>query len=670
MNKLKTLLQSNKYIIILLLVTILITCIRVIPSPNICYTEKDNKVIGIITKEIIKDDYVTIEIKGEEKVRGTYYFNTQEEKENYQDKYQLGDKIKVLGKITVPETPGTKTSFNYKKYLERKNIYHLIEITSIKKIEDNRNIYYQGKDIIKNYITNPYIKSFLLGDDSNIKEEAIDSYNENGISHLFAISGMHFQILSTMILKLLSKTNLKDKTKYKIIIPILLLYTALIGLTASIIRGILFFFLFSIKKLYHLNISKTKLILITILITIIINPYYVTEVAFYYSFIISIGLIYFMPKNNSYLKTLLISSTLAFFLSIPISLYYFYQINILSIIYNLFYIPYINMIIFPLSILTLLLPILEPFYNFLTSILEKSSIFLSNIKIGIFIFPKVSITIYIIYFVLIILIMKKRKKRVITLLLLLIFIHYYLPYTKEYIKVIDVGQGDSILFYSKGKTALIDTGGKYKEGSVAKYITMPLLKSLGIRKIDKLLLSHGDKDHIGDAIYLIEKYQVDEIYLNLGQKNEVEKLLPNTKTAYQDLTLPVGNFIFYQLNKEYKEENNSSSVYYVEHPNLTLLLTGDIPKEVEDEILNHYTFTIDILKVGHHGSDTSTGNNLLKTLKPSLAIISVGKDNSYNHPSPKTLTRLNKTNTPYLTTIKSGTITIIPKTQEVIEDRK
>ena len=199
---------------------------------------------------------------------------------------------------------------------------------------------------------------------------------------------------------------------------------------------------------------------------------------------------------------------------------------------------------------------------------------------------------------------------------------------------------------------------------------MPLLKSLGIRKIDKLLLSHGDKDHIGDAIYLIEKYQVDEIYLNLGQKNEVEKLLPNTKTAYQDLTLPVGNFIFYQLNKEYKEENNSSSVYYVEHPNLTLLLTGDAPKEVEDEILSHYTYTIDILKVGHHGSDTSTGNNLLKTLKPSLAIISVGKDNSYNHPSPKTLTRLNKTNTPYLTTIKSGTITIIPKTQEVIEDRK
>src|SRR5699024_2315887 len=127
-----------------------------------------------------------------------------------------------------------------------------------------------------------------------------------------------------------------------------------------------------------------------------INPYYIYEVGFWYSYIISIGLIYFMKEDAYYLISLLKSSYLAFLLSIPISLYYFYEINISSILYNLFYIPFINMIVFPASIITFLFPVVEPLYNIVIKVLETSSLYLNNINFGKLIFARIPLIFYIV----------------------------------------------------------------------------------------------------------------------------------------------------------------------------------------------------------------------------------------------------------------------------------
>ena len=339
----------------------------------------------------------------------------------------------------------------------------------------------------------------------------------------------------------------------------------------------------------------------------------------------------------------------------------------------------LNIVVFPLTIIAFLIPIIEPLYQLSITILEQSSLLLSKIEIGKFIFPKVNIFIYFIEFLFLLVYLKKKQKKVLIILITLFLGHYLSSHLKQdFIKMIDVGQGDSLLIYSQGKTALIDTGGKLRfdgktSTTITKYTTIPLLKSLGIKKLDFLFLTHGDMDHMGEVFYLINHFKAEKIYINLGPTSLLENnLLKERKVAEskQDSVFQVGNFTFYQLNKSWKDENNSSSVYYVHHPNLTVLLMGDATIDTEKYLLENYNLNIDVLKVGHHGSKTSTGISFLNATSPRLALISVGQDNNFGHPNQEVLKKLENKNIPYLMTKDSGTITVFPNTEVIIEDKK
>lgn len=679
MNKLKIILQSNYVIISILVLVILITILRINLPVKTTYNLNTTKVTGILLSSKIKEEKVTIMIKGKDKIQGTYYFKTNEDKKTYQKEFQVGNKVTITGKMTLPKTNTTKNLFNYQEYLKKEKIYLIMQIEKISKEEDTISLFYKLKNKIETRAKNPYIKSFLLGDQSEIKEEVKTSFQKNGISHLFAISGMQFIIIEDCLSRILKKLNLKEKNNFKIVIICLLFYLSILNITASILRGILFFILFSLNRYWNLALAKKTLITIAITITLLINPYYIYELGFWYSYIISIGLIYFMKEDTYYLISLLKSSSLAFLLSIPISLYYFYEINIASILYNLFYIPFINIIVFPASIITFLFPVVEPLYNIVIKVLETSSLYLNNINFGKLIFARISLIFYIVELSIIFLYLKTKKKKILLLLLLGLGLHYYLPsiYQKDFIKMIDVGQGDSILIYSKGKSSLIDTGGKVaydanESSTITKYTTIPLLKSLGIRKLNYLFLTHGDKDHAGEAINLEKNFQVDNIYLNLGQQQALEqnirKKIPRTKQVEQEEIFQTGNFTLYQINKKWEDENTGSSVFYVTHPDLTVLLMADATTKTESYLQKNYNLKVDIVKIGHHGSNTSTSLSFLKKTKPRLALISVGENNRYHHPSKEVLDRLSTQNIPYLQTKTSGTITIYPQTEEVVED--
>ena len=663
--KLKTILQSKKLFIFLTTIVIIISLIRIITPKKEYYSKSTKEVIGTIIDITKEQDKTTLIIQGKEKIRGTIYHNKKD--------LSLGDKVLITGKISKPEKNTTKNLFNYRFYLETKKIYHLIKIDKIKIIKTNKNIFYSLKEFLINYLTNPYEQAFLLGITDNIKEDVKTSYEQNGISHLFAISGMQFYMIANFLEKILNKLKVNQKLSYLIIIIILFFYTLILGLSASILRGVLFYTLWKLNKIAKLNLAKEILILITLIITLLLNPYFLCDVAFYYSFIISIGLLYFLTPNTSYFKTLLISSYLSFLISIPISLYFFYQINILSIFYNLFYIPYVNIIIFPMTIIT---SIFKPFivvYELLIDILENTSLFLTKIKFGTLIFPKTTIIIYLIEGLLTYLFITKKNKIIKILTIIFFLIHYLIPYTyQDFIKIIDVGQGDSALLYSKGEALLIDTGGNiYSEDSVAKYKIIPLLKSLGIKKLKFALLTHGDYDHMGDIFYLNNNFKIDKIKINLGSKKEIEKEISKwqkTSKSKQDKLISLGNFKIIELNKAWQEENTSSSIYYVMHKNLNILFLGDATKTSEKYIVKNYNLKPDIIKLAHHGSNTSTSTKLLKELSPKLTIISVGKNNRYNHPSKEVLLKLEKYNIPNLKTKDVGTITIYPKNQTITTD--
>jgi len=622
---------------------------------------------GIVIDKYIDGNKIEFTIKAKEKIICTKYFNKYSELDYYKKNYNLGDKLSIYGKIIELEETKTKNIFNYKKYLKRKNIFYKFQIDFIEKKENNKSIYYYIKNIILKRINiNPYLLTFILGDKRYINNNIKETYQNNGISHLFAISGMHINLFAGLILKLLKKLKVPENKRYYVTSMILILYLLLTGITASILRGVLFFILFSINKIYYFYIKPINLFIVTLSISLLINPFYLYDVGCWYSFSISLALITmanYINKYNSYLTKLLITSIISFIVSIPITLYNFNQINVLSIIYNLFYVPLISFIIFPLSLLTYIIPMLEPIYNLFTNILELTSSKLNEISFLTFIFPKLNIIIYILYILFIVLflrgLIRNRKMYYIPLISLLVFNYYYSYYITNYLYSIDVGQGDSIILNINNKNILIDTGGKTsfkqkkwkyqrKENSIVKNITIPLSKSLGIRKIHYLVLSHGDADHCGEAINLVNNFKVEKVIFNCGEFNDLEKelikVLNKKKIPYYSCIKELNidkNKLYFLQTKEYDNENDNSNVIYAELNGYKLMFMGDAGVDKEKDILEKYNISdIDVLKVGHHGSRTSSGKEFINEINPKYSVISVGKNNRYGHPNKEVLDTL------------------------------
>ena len=222
--------------------------------------------------------------------------------------------------------------------------------------------------------------------------------------------------------------------------------------------------------------------------------------------------------------------------------------------------------------------------------------------------------------------------------------------------------------HSNNKNILIDTGGirsytGYNNYSVVKNSTIPLLKKKGIKRIDYLILTHGDYDHLGDAINLIDNFKVKKILINSNRINKLEeqiiKRFNNIEIAKQDYFVSIGDIELLQLNKNLKDENDSSLVFLGLIKNKKILLMGDASKKSEKEIMKDYDIgKVDILKAGHHGSKTSSSEEFIKEIKPKLVLISAGKDNKFNHPNKETLDTLEKYKIKYLITFKEGSIKI------------
>ena len=639
MKRLKTLLHSNYFYILLYIILLFYLSfyfyIRKDNDTNIDINS--NSFSGIITDYRIKEDLVTIEINGSEKIIGYYYdsFNL-----------NLGDQVEVEGKFSKPKNNTYPNLFNYKKYLRYKNIYMTMNINSIKKISDNKYIFYKIKNsIIKHiskYKSSNYLNTFILGNKSMID---ISSYQENGISHLLAISGMHISLLSLILFILFKK---------KVIISfILIFYMFLTGLSPSVVRSVFLFILLSLNKKYDINLSTIKVFLLTLLLILFINPNFLFDTGFIYSFTICFSLILSKDKiSGSYINKLFKISFISFIVSLPITLYYFYEVNFLSIILNIFYVPFVSIIVFPLSLITFFIPAFDNLFFIVINILEKLSNFTSSFNLFKLVFGKVNFLFIISYYFVASLYLFCFKRRYLFLILLILFIAYNqnIIFPKSYFLMIDVGQGDSLLIHSNNKTMLLDTGGKVSFNNKTKSITdktlIPLFKSLGIRKIDIMCFSHGDYDHLGEAINLINNIKVNRIIFNKGDLNNNEKkvieVAKSKNIKYETANdFRLGKFYFKSLNKAFLDENDSSNVFLVKIMNYYLLLTGDASSKTEEYILSKYNLPhITFLKVGHHGSKTSTSKLLVNKIKPSYSLISVGKNNRYGHPNKEVLDNL------------------------------
>lgn len=649
MKKLRHILQSKHLIKIITIIIFIITLLYTNYYPfKSKYTKDDKEFIGIVTKYEVKEDKITIEIKAKEKLLITY---------KYQDKefnnLSYGDKIKVKGTLITPSKNTNQNTFNYQKYLYYKKIYYLVEATSINKIANNHNYLYTIKNTLYQKIdklkSSNYIKTLLFCDNT-LSKEIKESYRINGISHLFSVSGMHINFFVSIIYLYLNKITYNKRIKYLITNIFIITYLILFP-SSSLLRSAVMSILYSINYLLKLKIKKIDILLLTLGVSLLINPFIIYDLGYIYSYTITFFLVLSsstLKKKNKINKIIYIS-LLSFLVSVPITIYNSYEINIISILLNIILVPIISIIILPLTILTYIFPILDSILYLFANTLETISLFISKINITKIIFPKPSLLIIVLYYIIFLLSYQNKKYFYLNIILLIII--YISPYLNSNFEVVmfEVGEADCHLIkypYNKN-TILIDTGkNEYK----IKNEVIPYLKSIGIKKIDYLIITHGDEDHIGGSITLINNFQVKNVILNKGTFTDIEKeLIKNLnkkKIPYQINInkINLSNHTIYLLNNtKYNNENDNSIITYFTYQKYKFLYMGDASINTEDNLLENYNLNnISILKVGHHGSNTSSSKDFISQINSSISLISVGKNNIYHHPNKEVINNLSK----------------------------
>lgn len=671
MIKLRTiLLQSNIYRVTIVGVIIYALIVTLLPKYESVYKGSEEDFLCSIDNYKIEEDKMKLELVCKEKLVGSYYFENDEYK-FFKEKVNIGSSVRVKGKLVSPKNNTVPYLFNYKKYLYNKRVYYTLKIDSIKILNINSNPFIKLKNrVIKHvnsYKDSTYLYAFILGKTELISDEVLTSYRENGISHLFALSGLHVSIFSSILLFILKKLRFKEILNYVLIFIFLLLFSFITGFSPSILRATLLFFLLGVNKVFYLNIRTLDILYLVFIILVIINPFIIYNLSFILSFTAAFFLIFSsdLLKGKNYFVSLFKVSLLSYFASLPLSIYYFGYTNLLGTILNLVFVPLVSFVVFPLTLLTFIISKFYSILNITTNLLESLSLLFNKFKIIIY-FPRINLIFVFIYLSILMLYIKFKKKICLYLIIVLLIFFKIRPYmdSNTYIYYIDVGQGDSILVVTPhlNKTILIDTGGivsfneNYKS-NIVKNKTIPFFRRIGINKVDYLFLTHGDYDHAGEANELLNNFCVKKVFINKGNINNIEKKINNKEV------LTLKNFVIDNIkvnslnNNVFNNENDDSTILLFNIYDYKFLFMGDASIKTEEYLLNNYILpNVDILKVGHHGSYTSTSTDFIKVIKPKYSVISVGENNMYKHPNKSVLDILD--NTKLFRTDVDGTIEV------------
>lgn len=655
----------------------------------------------------------TIINENKEKLTYRYTIETTEQKEALK-KLKPGDQCVFNGELRTPKGPTMPNAFDYKQYLHDQHIHWQFIIEKIEKCHSPDriraltfllHIRLKGLELIERHFPSSsegIVQALLFGERKLIDEEVEKGYQALGIVHLLAISGLHVGLLVGGIYYVMIYCGATHERARLVFLLLLPLYMVLTGGSPSVIRASFMVILYFLIKMCRLNIPAIDVISFTCLVLLVVNPYYLFQVGFQLSYIVSLGLILsvkLISRYKSFLAKLTIVSSVAQLCSIPLLLYHFFEVSLISLPLNMMFVPFYSFLVLPLSIASTFLIVIFPplgtiFVAFLDAILSHTHLFVLNVlklPFSTLVTGRPSVIFILLYcagtyFLLLGLEQKFPLKKlshsagfIVVLFLGQALFSYVNPYGK--VMFIDVGQGDSVFIqlpFNKG-VYMIDTGGRIsfpKEEweltnntySIVESITVPYLKSIGITKINGLFLTHGDVDHVGEAVTLINQIEIKELIVPEGfVRGEVEEKVINkakeknidVKVVRSGDQLVFKGFPFYILSPQEltDSKNDDSLVLWTELGGLKWLFTGDAEQRSEEKIIEKYlNLHADVLKVGHHGSKGSTSEQFLNTLSPSLAVISAGANNRYQHPHQEVIDKLKYRNITILRTDLHGGI--------------
>lgn len=650
------LVKSVKYMIMVIVITSFLGVNLIIRNVNYQKIDYENiNLQGVVTsvKEKTKSNQVIVRSN-----KLKYIF--------YDDKktLKIGDYIEVSGNLTQGDTNHIPLLFNYQRYLKENNIKGIIKDITYEKIKTSVTIYTIHQKVL-NYFnfhfkgqTRGFLKALLIGNKTSLGEELIEEISSVGIGHLFVISGLHMNVLQKIVEKLLKYLKVPSKFHITIIIVFFLLYFMITLYLVSILRVLLIYVLSKINKKASLNLTTLDIYTISITMILIVNPYYLMNYSFILTFIISTSLVVISPllkykKIKGFILNNLIMSINSILVTIPIIVHINPSINTLSIIYNLFYIPFVTYILLPFSLIVTIFNFLSPVYELIVTVFSKVTSFLSVVKIGELrlstsseIFPIIFYSLFLIIVILFLSNSKIKKKIVAGLTmasLIFIWSNSANLNLNDQIYFLDLPVGDSTLIVKAFNSAniLIDTG-----ENINNDLDL-FLKKKGIKRLDFVIISHSDSDHNGRLHALIKDFKIKNIvissYDTITEKicqdalynGNIIKVKKGSSITYKNI-----NFQVLSPSKKHTSPNNDSIVMKVNIFDKTILMTGDMEKEIENELLKEYKeIVVDIYKVPHHGSYTSSTTDFLNKLNYEYAVCMNGYRNTFGFPNNKVVTR-------------------------------
>lgn len=571
----------------------------------------------------------------------------------YQENYQIGDEIYLDGEISLYKDRTTLYGFDAKTYFLGHGIYGTIKCENMLAvghkfhINQLRDHLMQG---VKEY-SSSYLNAFLFGE--QIRDEHIKSiYEDFNIIYLFTISGMHIYVLVLLIKKVMFYLNFRENYQHFVIIFLLIFLCILNQFHYAVLRVIIVYMLKIFNKKYKSSLQHLDFICMTFYIMLLFNIHLMYRQGFLLTLIILLTIELLHPLYQSfgiYIKQLIITTLISIVL-IP----FFSEIHLLQILCLPIIIMLVIYVIYPLAILSAISSNFYILFQKIIEIFEKLITILSYHQMS-FYMPKLNVYFTLIYYGLLIWICFGKHKIYVfkrffySSILMASLLVYQLKTYNERIVFLDVGQGDTTIIQADECQMVIDSF----QGTLA------FLKNHGIYRLDYLILTHSDEDHIREAKDIIKAIDVDHILISEYDNDYPDFTQKPIRVKAHD-KLMCGNLSLNVLGplKPYEVNNNNSIVMKFEFDYKNFLFTGDIEKEAESDLVHTYKEKLksDVIKVPHHGSLTSSSIDFLNYVNPSFAVISLKTPNSYGFPSEDVLLRyINKHVTIYRTD-QHGTI--------------
>lgn len=647
----------------------------------------------VTTVQVIPD---SIEVNGDSlSFRGradgqtyqVFYKLASQEEQAYFQKLAGLVQLEVEAEVSLPAGQRNFNGFDYQAYLKTQSIYRTVKLTTIKKIipVQSWNVFdwlsswrRQALVYIKTNFPAPmshYMTGLLFGDLDSEFDQMSDLYSSLGIIHLFALSGMQVGFFIDKFRWILLRLGLAKETVDKLQIPFSLVYAGLTGFSVSVVRSLVQ------KILGNMGLRKLDNFAVTVFVCLLMLPRFLLTaggmLTFTYAFLLTV----FDFEDLGQVKKAAVESLSISLGILPVLMTYFYAFQPLSILLTFVFSFIFDVLLLPgLSVIFLLSPLVKmTWVNGFFIFMENIIIWVADLGLRPWILGKPSGLVLLLLLVSLFMLYDFHRKKKwllgLSLVLALLFFTTKHPLENE-VTVVDIGQGESIFLRDmRGRTVLIDVGGRvdfaakeaWQERSSqanAERTLIPYLHSRGVDRIDSLVLTHTDADHVGDVLEVAKQVQIGRIYVSPGSLT-----VPDFVATLKEINVPVhavavGDRL--PIFDSYLEVlypdgtgdggNNDSIVLYGRLLETNFLFTGDLEQGELDLIETYPNLPVDVLKAGHHGSKGSSYPEFLDHIGAKIALVSAGENNRYKHPHQETLERFDSRNIQVYRTDQQGAI--------------